>query len=119
MSSRLVALRAPGTRGAEPSCRDPWCGIVAGVSGYVPQADDVTEAVDRAVFDGLRALTPLQRLQLGVRASQAVHRLSVAGLRLRFPEAGDEELERRAGALRVGPALLRRLLGREAERWLS
>jgi hypothetical protein len=89
------------------------------VSGYLPQSDDVSEAVDRALFDRLRLLTPLERLAMAVRATQALHRLSVAGLRLRFPAASEAELERRAGALRVGPELMRRVFGSEADAWLD
>lgn len=68
------------------------------VTSYVPQARDTSEAVDRAVFDGLRKMTPLQRLQIAARASRALHRLSIAGLRQRHPEADEQELHRRAGA---------------------
>ena len=60
------------------------------VTRYMPQESHVAEAVDRAV--------------IAVRASQALHRVSVAGLRLRFPDASDEELDHRAGALRLVPS---------------
>ena len=86
---------------------------------YVPQANDVAEATDRALFDGIRQLTPLQRLQIAARASRALHRLSVAGLRLRFPDASEEELARRAGAMRLGPELTRWAFGPAAEAWLE
>jgi hypothetical protein len=89
------------------------------VPDYVPQADDVAEATDRELFDGLRRLTPLQRLQIAARASRALHRLSVAGLRVRFPDASEEELARRAGALRLGPELTRSAFGSAAEAWLE
>ena len=39
------------------------------VTRYAPQSDDVSEAVDRALFERLRQLTPLERLQLAVRAT--------------------------------------------------
>jgi|KBSSwiStaDraftv2_1062776.scaffolds.fasta_scaffold1064664_2 hypothetical protein len=93
--------------------------MLSRVPRYQSQSADVPEAVDRAVFDGIRAMTPLQRLRIAVRASQALHRLSVAGLRLRYPEASDEELFRRAGALRLGPELTRLAFGAEAEAWLN
>jgi hypothetical protein len=93
--------------------------ILGAVSDYVPQASDVSEAVDRELFARLRLLTPAQRLQMAVRATQAMHRLSVAGLRLRFPTASEDELQRRASAQRVGPELLRRVFGEAAEAWLS
>lgn len=62
------------------------------MSDYVPQSEDVIEAIDRARFDRLRELTPQQRLQMAVSATQALHRITVAGLRLCFPEASVEEL---------------------------
>ena len=92
--------------------------MLRGVGPYVPQATDISEAADRELFDGLRQMTPLQRLQVAARASRALHRLSVAGLRLRYPDAGEEELVRRAGALRLGADLTRRAFGAEAEAWL-
>ena len=88
------------------------------VTHYAPQASHVSEAVDRELFAGFSRMTPLQRLQLAVNASRALHRLSVAGLRLRFPAATEEELHRRAGALRLGPELTRLAFGPAAEAWL-
>ena len=93
--------------------------MLPAVTRYRPQSEDVAEAVDRAVFAGFRAMTPLQRLRIAVQASQALHRLSVAGLRLRYPHASDEELDRRAGALRLGPELTRMAFGERAEAWLD
>ena len=97
------------------------CGpsYAARVAHYVPQADDVSESMDRFMFDGIRQLTPLQRLQIASRASRALHRLSVAGLRLRFPAADADELFRRAGALRLGPELTRMAFGSAGEAWLE
>lgn len=89
------------------------------VSGYVPQADDVAESIDRALFERLRQLSPLQRLQMTVRATQAVHRVSVAGLRLRFPDASEQELQLRAAALRVGSEWMGRVFGATAQAWSS
>ena len=86
---------------------------------YVPQASDVSEAVDRAMFEHLRSLTPTQRLRMAVRATQALHRLSIAGLKARFPNASEDELRHRAAALRVGPEWMRRVFGSAAEAWLS
>jgi len=86
---------------------------------YTPQSDGVPEAVDRAVFDGLRRMTEIERLELAARASRSLHRLSVAGLRLRFPDASEEELARRAGALPLGPESTRRAIGVDAEAWLA
>lgn len=89
------------------------------MSGYVPQASDTSIGVDRAVFEGLRRMTPEQRLAIAVEASRALHLLSVAGLRLRFPDADEAELHHRAGALRLGPELTRMAFGARAEAWLT
>jgi len=64
-------------------------------------------------------MTPLRRLEIAARTSRALHRLSVAGLRLRHPNASEAELARRAGALRLGPELTRKAFGDEAEAWLE
>jgi hypothetical protein len=87
------------------------------VSGYVPQASDVSEAVDRAVCDALRELTPSQRLQIAMRASRALHRLSVAGLRLRFPAASDANSNVVPARCVSVPSWTRMAFGPAAETW--
>ncbi len=89
------------------------------MSPYTPQSSDISEAVDRAMFDHLRTLTPVERLKIAARASVALRRLTIAGLRLRYPQASEEELFRRAGALLLGPEATRRFYGAAAEAWLS
>lgn len=89
------------------------------MSAYRPQAEDTTEAVDRLVFDGFRRMSVSERLELAAAASRSLERLAIAGLRVRFPEATDEELRRRAGAIRLGPELTRRAFGEAAEAWLG
>lgn len=89
------------------------------MDSYTPQSSDTSEAVDRAVFDRIREMTPLQRLQAASRASRALHRLSVAGLRLRYPDADEEELFRRAGVLRLGRDYALEVYGSRAEAWLD
>jgi hypothetical protein len=89
------------------------------MGGYRPQASDTTRAVDEFVFDGLRRMSPAERLQLAAAASMAVERLSIAGLRERFPDATDEELRWRAGAIRLGAELTRRAFGTQAAAWLD
>lgn len=87
------------------------------MTGYRPQASDTTEAIDRLVFEGFRRMTPVERLVLAARASRALMELSVAGLRVRYPDASAEELHRRAGALRLGRELTLRAFGPDAEAW--
>jgi hypothetical protein len=89
------------------------------VSDYRPQSEDTAEAVDRLVFDGLAAMQPADRLRLAASLCAAAEQLSIAGLRLRHPHASEEELRRRAGALRLGRESTLRAFGPEAEAWLS
>lgn len=84
---------------------------------YRPQASDTTVAVDRFVFEGLRRMSPAERLELAAAASRSLEQLAVAGLRSRFPAAAEEELRRRAGALRLGPELTWRAFGAAAAAW--
>lgn len=89
------------------------------MSGYRPQATDTSEAVDRLVFEGFARMTPTERLALCARACRDLRHLTIAGLRLRFPTASEEELARRAGALALGRELTLRVFGPDAEAWLS
>jgi len=89
------------------------------MSSYRPQANDTTVAVDQLVFEGLRRMTPAERLELAAAASRSLERLAMAGLRSRLSAASDEELRRRAGALRLGPERTRRAFGAAAEAWLD
>ncbi|HMQ22614.1 MAG TPA: hypothetical protein PKE00_09010 [Planctomycetota bacterium] len=89
------------------------------MNSYEPQASDTTEAIDRLVFEGFRAMSPRERLELARKACHAVERMSIAGLRLRYPNASDDELRKRAGAKRLGPELTRLAFGVEAEAWLE
>lgn len=70
------------------------------------------------VFEGLRRMTPAERLRIAMRVRAAMLRLSLAGLRSRYPDATEDELRRRAGALRLGRELTLRTFGPAAERWL-
>lgn len=85
---------------------------------YCPQASDTREDVDRAMFERLRAMTPLERLQVAMASYAAAERLSIAGLRLRHPDAGEDELRMRAAALRLGRDTMLRFFGERALAWL-
>lgn len=87
--------------------------------GYRPQSSDTSVHVDRLVFERLRVMTPQERLSMAAAASRAVSRLSVAGLKLRYPEESDRDLHLRAGMLRIGRELAIRLYGEAAERWFD
>jgi hypothetical protein len=108
-----------GPDGAKaPPVSQPDLGYRANVPTYRAAAADPSEAVDRLVFEGWRAMTPVERLRLAACASAELARLAVAGLRLRYPDAREEELQRRAGALRLGRELTLQAFGPEAAAWL-
>ncbi len=89
------------------------------MSTYRPQSEDCSEAMDRLVFEKVRAMTPLQRLEAASAAFRAAERLLLAGLREQYPDASEEELRRRAGARRLGREETLRWFGSQAEAWLD
>jgi hypothetical protein len=93
-------------------------GYDARVANYRPQSEDTSEVIDRMVFAGLAKMRPEQRLDLAMGMFRAVEQLSIAGLRLQYPNASEEDLRRRAGARRLGRELTLRVYGPEAEAWL-
>ncbi|MGE3172760.1 MAG: hypothetical protein AB7O97_09040 [Planctomycetota bacterium] len=88
------------------------------MNGYRPQSDDTHPDLDRMTFDRLAAMTPEQRLQVCAELCRAAERVSVAGLRLRYPQADEHELQMRAAALRLGRETMVRFFGARANTWL-
>lgn len=84
---------------------------------YRPQSADCSEAMDRAMFDRIHAMSPSERLSAVSAACLAADRLQMAGLRLQYPDADDASLRRRAGVRRVGKEFLRRFYGDAVEGW--
>ena len=79
--------------------------------GYRPQSRDTTREADLRMFAVWRALDGTRKLELLSEHCRALHRLSVAGLAARYPDASAEELELRAACLRVGRDVVERLTG--------
>jgi hypothetical protein len=82
-------------------------------AGYRTQSEDTSYEAEQALFEHWRSLEPHEKARIVARACQDLHRLCLAGLAHRLPEAGPRELELRALALKYGPELVRRLLGVE------
>ena len=72
-SRRLSSAAIPRP---EPSCNTHPHGMLRDAP-YSPQASDTNENVDRAVFDGLRRMTPLRRLEIAARAGNAFSRRGI------------------------------------------
>jgi hypothetical protein len=73
-------------------------------------ADTTPEAMARYA-ERLHALGPAERLAIAVGLTQGVRSLAEAGLRQRYPRAGERELRCRLAALLYGPAAAERLFG--------
>jgi hypothetical protein len=80
-------------------------------SGYRTQSSDTSIVAERVQFDCYRALTPAEKLEIIEQIARDARALSFAGLRLRHPQATQEELELREAALRLGPDLVRAIHG--------
>jgi hypothetical protein len=63
----------------------------------------------------LRALGPAGRLEIAAGLTRSVRELAEAGIRRRYPGAGDDEVRCRIAALLYGRDAARRLFGRLAE----
>ncbi len=72
---------------------------------------DTSEHADEVQFELLRAMTPQQRAEIFTALTLAVQDLAMAGLRLQYPNATDDELRLRLAARRLGNDLVRRIWG--------
>ena len=76
-------------------------------SGYRTQSSDTSVEAELVQFAIWRSWTPQQKIECMERLWEDARALSLAGLKLRYPEATLEELELREAALRLGPKLAR------------
>lgn len=76
---------------------------------------DTSPAQQEAYYERLRALSPLERLQIVSRLNRGVRRLAVAGIRLQHPGASDDEVRLRLVVRLHGRATAERLFGRVPE----
>ena len=77
--------------------------------GYRTQSRDTDYWAEKLQFDHWRRMQPWQKAELCTALTRSVHALSLAGLRQRFPEATERELELRAAALRLGEEVVARI----------
>lgn len=76
---------------------------------------DTTDDIEQRQLEAWRRLSPEQRLRLVSETTRAVTNLSLAGLRRRYPGAGDRELFLRLAAIRLGVTTTRRLYPEAAQ----
>ncbi len=75
------------------------------------QSPDTSPEAERVLIELLRRTPPWRRLQLADQMSRTARELSMAGLRMRFPGAGEAELRRRFADIHLGPELAARVYG--------
>jgi hypothetical protein len=73
--------------------------------------DDTDPKVRAAQVAILRAMSPARKWELVEDADRTSRQLALAGLRLRHPQAGPEELNRRLMDLILGPELAAKAYG--------
>jgi len=74
---------------------------------------DTSPEAWRVVLDGIRRMTPEERIRRAFELSEMVRSLTEAGLRQRFPQAGDHEIFLRMARLTLGEELFRRAYGEQ------
>lgn len=73
---------------------------------------DASEWAERLQFERWRAMSVEEKVRIARDLNAALHRVSLAGLRQRFPSDSAEDLEYRAACSRNGRELMERLTGK-------
>jgi len=72
---------------------------------------DTTPDAEAVQLDIFRKMSPRRKLQLMEKANRNAREMALAGLRLRHPDADEEELFRRLMDLTLGEELAERVFG--------
>lgn len=75
--------------------------------------NDTTPEAQRVYESAISCLTPAERVAMCMEMIAVTDDLRRAGIRLRFPEAGQEELEYQLLRLKYGHELANRVYGRD------
>ncbi|MBI3273306.1 MAG: hypothetical protein HYZ53_30235 [Planctomycetes bacterium] len=79
--------------------------------GYKTQSEDTSYDVERMLFEAYRRMQPWEKARRIAEDSRFCDELSLIGIRSRHPEATDEELRLRLGALRLGRETMLKVFG--------
>jgi hypothetical protein len=77
----------------------------------ITQSIDTSPESERVLIELLRRTPIWRRLQLAYEMSAAAREMARAGLRLRYPDASEKELQRRFADLHLGPELAQEVYG--------
>jgi hypothetical protein len=78
------------------------------MSALFPDTHPKMEALQISLW---RAASPTLKMQMLAQLNQSARILALAGLRKRYPQAGETELHRRLAGLLLGEALARQVYG--------
>ena len=78
--------------------------------------NDTHPATEAKLIEGLRKMTPAQRLEIATQLTQAVQELAIADVRRRHPDADEREVALRAASRWLGPQLMLRAFGWDVEK---
>ena len=67
--------------------------------GYRLQSEDTSPEAEAVQLEGLRRMSPAERLQLALDLTQTSRETALTGLRLRHPLANEQELRLRLASL--------------------
>ena len=76
---------------------------------------DTSDEARRVVIELYRQMTPVQKMRLWVGARETGKQLAMAGLRLRHPEASEEEIWHMWARQQLGDELYDEVYGTEAD----
>jgi hypothetical protein len=77
----------------------------------LPKISDTHPEAERVQIEGLRTMSPGQRIALLIRVIETERTQAMAGLRIRYPQATPQELRRRFAALVLGEELAEKVYG--------
>jgi hypothetical protein len=72
---------------------------------------DIPPETERVLFAMLRDMPPWRKLEMVAQLNQAGSELALAGLRMRYPNATQDELHRRLADILLGDELAMRVYG--------
>ncbi|MCZ6635225.1 MAG: winged helix-turn-helix domain-containing protein [bacterium] len=83
--------------------------------GYRTQSSDTSYRVERMQIEAYRRMTPAEKMRRISDLCQASARIALAGIRQRYPQATERELQLRLAALRLGRETMVKVFGWDPE----
>jgi ABC-type transport system involved in cytochrome bd biosynthesis fused ATPase/permease subunit len=74
--------------------------------------DDTTPQAEAKLIELLRQKNSVEKLRMVNQLNAGLRTVAMSGLRLRFPNATDEELKRKLAEIRLGSELAQRVYGK-------